>query len=255
MEMTGEVRIPASREVVWAALNNPAILRTCIPGCEELNALSDTEMKAVVAIRVGPISTRFNCAVTLSELDPPHGYRIAGEGQGGVAGHARGGAEVKLTADGTDTLLSYTFSAQVGGKLAQLGSRMIDATSKTIASVFFKNLARQIDAHQQGEAATSPALAASGEKPQAMAPAAPTAPAVRTPARSAGIEPARTGRSIAVAALAIALLAAVLAWRALTGPVVPGGIMPTTTAEFNTAVQLLIVLAIGYLLGRTQTHR
>lgn len=144
MEMRGQERIAASRETVWAALNDPEILRRCIPGCEELVRQSDTEMTAVAVIKVGPIKASFTGAVILSELDPPNGYRITGEGQGGIAGHARGGAVVRLEADGNDTLLSYEVSAQVGGKLAQLGARMIDATARSLAAAFFRKFAAEI---------------------------------------------------------------------------------------------------------------
>lgn len=253
MDMTGEVRIPATREVVWAALNNPAVLQACIPGCEALQALSATQMTAVVMIRVGPIASRFSCAVTLDELDPPRRYRITGEGQGGVAGHARGSAVVRLAADGAHTVLSYAFSAQVGGKMAQLGSRMIDATAKTLSAAFFRNLAAQIAPPPLEDAARAPAPAA---PPAAPGPASvpPAATPMAAPARTAATEPARTGRRIAVAALAVALLALALAWRALTGGPASGvAAVPTAPTEFHAAVQLLIVLAVGFLLGRTTT--
>ena len=144
MDMTGEQRIPAPREAVWRALNDADVLRRCIPGCQELTMQSETEMSMVAVIKVGPISARFQGAVTLSELDPPNGYRIVGEGQGGVAGHARGGALVKLVDDGEGTLLTYVVSAQIGGKLAQLGGRMIDATAKSMSAAFFRNFAEEI---------------------------------------------------------------------------------------------------------------
>jgi hypothetical protein len=124
MDLTGEYRIPAPREAVWAALNDPEILKQCIPGCEEIVKLSDTEMTAKVTARVGPVKASFAGKVTLSDLDPPNGYRISGEGQGGVAGFAKGGADVRLRADeaGAGTVLAYTANASVGGKLAQIGS-------------------------------------------------------------------------------------------------------------------------------------
>lgn len=137
MEMTGEYRIPASREQVWAALNNPDILKQCIPGCQSLEMKSDTEMTATVVAKVGPVKAKFAGDVTLSDLDPPNSYTISGEGKGGVAGFAKGGAEVSLAEDGGETVLSYTAKAQVGGKLAQLGGRLIDATAKKMADQFF----------------------------------------------------------------------------------------------------------------------
>src|SRR5215468_5289865 len=123
MDMTGEYRIAAPRQRVWEALNDPEILRQCIPGCEEIQKLSDTEMTAKVTAKVGPVKAKFGGKVTLSDLDPPNGYKITGEGTGGAAGFAKGGAAVKLAEDGGGgTVLSYTVQANVGGKLAQIGS-------------------------------------------------------------------------------------------------------------------------------------
>ena len=128
MEIKGEYRIAASREKVFAALNDQAILQACIPGCESLEMLSPTEMTAKVRLRIGPVSAAFSGKVTLSDIDPPNGYRISGEGQGGVAGHARGGADVRLEADGDATILHYTVKAVVGGKIAQLGNKLPSGT-------------------------------------------------------------------------------------------------------------------------------
>lgn len=146
MDMSGEYRIPAPRETVWAALNDPEILKESIPGCESLEKTSDTEMTAVVTTKVGPVKAKFKGSVTLSDIDPPRGYRISGEGKGGVAGFAKGGAEVNLEEDGEDTILSYTAKAQVGGKLAQLGSRLIDSTAKKMADEFFGNFSAKLGA-------------------------------------------------------------------------------------------------------------
>ena len=129
MQMTGEYRIVASREAVWAALNDPAVLRRCIPGCEELEKTSDTGFTAKVKAKVGPVSARFSGAVTLSELNPPESYRISGEGKGGAAGFAKGGATVTLSEDDKETLLRYDVDAQVGGKLAQVGARLVELIS------------------------------------------------------------------------------------------------------------------------------
>ena len=137
MDMTGERRIPAPRETVWQALNDPEVLKASIPGCESLEKLSDTAMKAIAAVRIGPISARFNGTVQLTDIDAPNGYTINGEGQGGVAGFAKGGAKVRLDDDGGGTLLGYDVHAQVGGKLAQLGARLIDASAKQMADAFF----------------------------------------------------------------------------------------------------------------------
>lgn len=138
MQMSDSQRIPASKEKVWAALNDPAILKQCIPGCEALEMSSPTEMTATVVFRVGPVKATFGGKVTLSELDPPNSYRISGEGSGGVAGFAKGGAAVRLESEGPDTtVLHYAVDAQIGGKLAQLGSRLIDSTAKKLAGQFF----------------------------------------------------------------------------------------------------------------------
>jgi carbon monoxide dehydrogenase subunit G len=143
MDMTGEIRLPASREAVWARLNDPETLKAAIPGCEELVQLSPTEMTASVTTKIGPIKARFKGKVTLSELDPPNGYKLTGEGQGGVAGFASGGAIVRLEAISPDeTLLRYEASAKVGGKIAQLGSRLVDSTAKKLAAEFFDNFAK-----------------------------------------------------------------------------------------------------------------
>lgn len=144
MDMSGEERIAAKREVVWAALNNPEILKACIPGCQSLEMTSPTEMSATVKIKIGPVSATFSGDVTLSDLNPPEGYKISGEGKGGIAGFAKGGAEVKLTEDGDETILSYTVDAQIGGKLAQLGSRLIDSSAKKLAGQFFADFNKAV---------------------------------------------------------------------------------------------------------------
>jgi uncharacterized protein len=138
MDMSGERRIAASRETVWAALNDAEILRQCIPGCESLEQLSATEMTARVKLQIGPVRATFNGKVRLSDLDPPSGYRISGEGSGGVAGYAKGAAGVFLSDDGPGTLMRYDVKADVGGKLAQLGGRLIDSTAKKLADEFFE---------------------------------------------------------------------------------------------------------------------
>jgi len=146
MDMTGERRIAAPRQTVWAALNDPATLKAAIPGCESLEKTSDTDLKATAAVKIGPISARFTGKVQLLDLDPPNSYRIEGEGQGGVAGFAKGGAVVKLADDGAGTLLTYDVKAQVGGKIAQLGARLIDATAKQMADAFFTKFAAEVTA-------------------------------------------------------------------------------------------------------------
>lgn len=158
MDMSGSHRIEAPRERVWAALNDPEILRQCIPGCEEVVKLSDTEMTAKVVAKVGPVSAKFAGKVTLSDLDPPNGYTITGEGSGGAAGFGKGGATVTLTdadegGEGGATLLSYTARAQVGGKLAQIGSRLVDATARKMADDFFSRFSQAVGAPAAVEAA------------------------------------------------------------------------------------------------------
>ena len=144
MDMTGERRIPAPRQAVWDALNDTEALKASIPGCESLERTGDNQMKAAAAIKLGPIAARFNGAVTLSDIDPPNSYVITGEGQGGVAGFAKGGAKVFLTDDAEATLLRYEVNAQVGGKLAQLGARLIDATAKQMAEQFFTRFSAEV---------------------------------------------------------------------------------------------------------------
>jgi uncharacterized protein len=142
MTMTGEFVLPADKATVWARLNDPDTLKAAIPGCESLDKLSDTELQAVVKVKIGPVSARFKGKVNLSDIDAPNSYRIAGQGDGGIAGFAKGGANVNLAdADGGATRLSYDVDAQVGGKIAQLGSRLIDSTAKKLAEQFFANFA------------------------------------------------------------------------------------------------------------------
>lgn len=159
MELSGEYRIPAPREAVWKALNDPDVLKQCIPGCESVEKTSDTEFNAKVRAKVGPVSAAFTGKVTLSDLDPPNGYKISGEGQGGVAGFARGGADVRLRPDetGTDTILTYTVQANVGGKIAQIGSRLIEGTARSMAEQFFTKLSQIAS---QGQPAMEPGIAA-----------------------------------------------------------------------------------------------
>ena len=146
MDIKGEYRIEAPREKVFAALNDPEVLKACIPGCESLEKLSDTEMTAKVRLRIGPVSAAFSGKVTLSDIDPPNGYKISGEGQGGVAGFAKGGAVVKLADDAGVTVLTYDADAQVGGKIAQVGARLIQGTARKLADQFFGKFAESVGA-------------------------------------------------------------------------------------------------------------
>ncbi|MBN9072115.1 MAG: carbon monoxide dehydrogenase subunit G [Rhizobiales bacterium] len=145
LSIEGEERIAAPIARVWAALNDPATLKDCIPGCQSLEKKSDTELAATVVLKIGPIKATFNGEVTLKNLDPPHAYTIQGEGKGGIAGFAKGGADVRLVEDGPDaTILKYTTSADVGGKIAQLGSRLITSTSKKLAGEFFSTFSEKV---------------------------------------------------------------------------------------------------------------
>lgn len=138
MQMKDSQTVPASRDKVWAALNDPEVLKQCIPGCQVLDMTSPTEMTATVVIKVGPVKATFGGKVTLSDLDPPNGYKITGEGSGGVAGFAKGGAAIRLEAvSDNETILHYEVDSQIGGKLAQLGGRLIDSTAKKLAGEFF----------------------------------------------------------------------------------------------------------------------
>jgi len=138
MEMKGEERIAAPRQVVWESLNDPEVLKQCIPGCESLDKTGENEMAAAVKLKIGPVSAKFKGEVVLENINAPESYTISGEGKGGIAGFAKGGADVNLAEEGDETVLTYEVKAQVGGKIAQLGSRLIDSTSKKLAGQFFE---------------------------------------------------------------------------------------------------------------------
>jgi uncharacterized protein len=147
MDMQGSERIEAPIEAVWKALNDPDVLRQAIPGCESLEKTSETSMVAKVVLKIGPIKAKFEGAVELRNLNPPHSYTISGEGKGGLAGFAKGGADVSLESDGPSvTILTYVVKAEVGGKIAQLGSRLIESTSKKLAAEFFSNFGAAVAA-------------------------------------------------------------------------------------------------------------
>jgi len=162
MEMSGERRIPAPQRRVWDALNDPRVLQACIPGCESLEKVSDTEFKATAAVKIGPIAARFTGRVQLTDLDPPRSYTISGEGQGGVAGFAKGGAHVHLDEDANFTVLRYEVNAQVGGKIAQLGARLIDASAKAMADQFFDRFVNEVTG---GPVEAGAAIGAAAELP------------------------------------------------------------------------------------------
>jgi uncharacterized protein len=144
MTMSGEYQLAVPRETVWEKLNDTETLKACIPGCEQLEKVSETEFQAVATTKIGPVKAKFKGKVTLSDIDPPNGYTISGQGDGGVAGFAKGGATVKLLPKDGGTLLSYAVEAQIGGKLAQLGQRLINGAAKKVADEFFQNFAAAV---------------------------------------------------------------------------------------------------------------
>ncbi len=144
MELTDEITIPAPCAQVYAALNDTDVLRKCIPGCEEITRHSETELEAKVLLKIGPVKARFTGAVVLDPVDPPREFHLTGSGMGGAAGFAKGGAQITLEEDGGQTLLRYTARADVGGKLAQLGSRLIMGTTRKLSAQFFDNLAAEL---------------------------------------------------------------------------------------------------------------
>jgi carbon monoxide dehydrogenase subunit G len=163
MDMSGDRIIPAPREVVWRALNDPGVLKAAIPGCQELEMTGDHAMRATAVVKVGPVTARFAGKVNLHDIDPPNSYRIEGEGQGGAAGFAKGGAAVRLAEAEGGTKLTYDVQAQIGGKLAQLGGRMIDATAKQMADAFFSRFAAEVERQQSSTGASDKAAPASAE--------------------------------------------------------------------------------------------
>ena len=146
MELQDEIRIAAPRDQVYAALNDPEILKKCIPGCEELIRHSDTELEAKVTLKIGPVKARFSGNVVLDPSQAPGSFSLQGEGNGGVAGFAKGGADVELAEDGDETILTYQAKAAIGGKLAQLGSRLVTGTSRKLAAKFLVSFARELSA-------------------------------------------------------------------------------------------------------------
>lgn len=271
MDMRGQQHIPASREVVWNALNDAEILRACIPGCQELTKSSDTEMNAVAVIKVGPVSARFQGAVTLSDLDPPNGYKISGEGQGGVAGFAKGTATVRLEADGDGTLLHYEVDAQIGGKLSQLGGRLIDATAKKMSGLFFQKFAQEILDRQQGSVADDNSSGSTTETPQRAASAD---GAAQTPVRPQATAPA-SARRPAVSSIPADPPSILFSFLKLVGAIAVvslvglvwyryGGLLPSlvpasetvaadgrahVSPDLGSTIQLIMAAAIGYLFG------
>jgi carbon monoxide dehydrogenase subunit G len=141
MTMSGEQQLAAPRETVWKKLNDPAVLKICIPGCESLEVIGENEFQAIATNKIGPVKARFKGKVRLTDIDPPNGYKISGEGDGGIAGFAKGGATVSLSDKDGGTLLTYNVEAQIGGKLAQLGQRLVNGAAKKLADDFFTKFA------------------------------------------------------------------------------------------------------------------
>ena len=268
MEMSGQKLIPETRETVWKALNDPEILRNCIPGCQSLEKTSDTEMAASATIRVGPVSAKFGGKVSLSELNEPISYRITGEGQGGVAGFAKGSAFINLDEVEGGTMLNYSVDAQVGGKLAQLGGRLIDATAKKMSEAFFEKFAAEIRRQYHGEGKVSADVATAshglsqsaagpvpnaGQLPQQVYPGPPSMghwPAPYPyPPMPAAATPAAGSRIVALVALLVAAVFAFLWLTERQGTPAPFISQPVSP-EFGTAVQLILIAAVGYLFGR-----
>jgi carbon monoxide dehydrogenase subunit G len=163
MNFTGRYAIPAPPEMVWQALNDAVVLKACIPGCEQLDKTSATEFRAVATLRIGPVKATFRGKIALTDLEPPRHCRLVGEGQGGVAGFAKGDAEVELEPEGAGTLLSYKAHAAVGGKLAQIGQRLLDGAARQIADDFFARFSKalapkaELTPDPEGDVATLPA--------------------------------------------------------------------------------------------------
>lgn len=180
MDINGEQRIPASQQTVWEALNDPEALKASIPGCESVEKLSDTQFTARVTMAIGPVKAKFNGDVTLSDIDAPNGYTISGKGSGGAAGFGKGSAKVTLAPDGNGTVLRYAANASVGGKLAQIGQRLVDSAARKMADEFFTNFTTYLTA--KGAAAPAVEMATPPEPPAAPlepeSTAAATAPAV-----------------------------------------------------------------------------
>lgn len=272
MDMRGQQHIPASREVVWNALNDAEILRACIPGCQELTKSSDTEMSAVAVIKVGPVSARFQGAVTLSDLDPPNGYKISGEGQGGVAGFAKGTAIVRLETDGDGTLLHYEVDAQIGGKLSQLGGRLIDATARKMSGLFFQKFAQEILDRQQGAVADGNDSGSSSQVPRRDVGSDTSAEtSVRTQApdqrnvRRQTVSTSTTNEQSSGLVSFLKLIGAVAVVGALgVAWLRYGGLLPSlvptpdtiatdgrahVSPDISSTIQLIMAAAIGYLFG------
>ena len=211
MEMSGEQQINAPRDAVWAALNDPDVLRQCIPGADEVIKTSDTEFNAAVTAKIGPVKAKFKGVVSLSDIDPPNGYRISGEGKGGAAGFGKGEAQVALAEVDGGTLLQYHVKASVGGKLAQLGSRLIDGVAKKMADDFFTTFKETVSSGAAEPTAAEPAAEAAPAAQPASQPAPQPAPQpAASPAASSGDAKGGMGPRIWIPLLIIVI--AVIIW-------------------------------------------
>jgi carbon monoxide dehydrogenase subunit G len=205
MDMNGEYRIPAPRQRVWEALNDPETLGRCIPGCESIEKTGDNAMSAVVQAKVGPVSARFTGAVTLEDIDPPNGYTIRGEGKGGVAGFAKGTAKVALADDGDGTLLTYNVDAQVGGKLAQVGARLVAGAVKKMADEFFGTFTEIVGAQPAAQGQQQSQQQSQGQVTTAV-PAEPSRSAPLPAPKKSWASPATIGLLVAAAILVLYFL-------------------------------------------------
>jgi uncharacterized protein len=234
MEMTGEQHVAAPRQKVWDALNDPAVLAQCIPGCQSLEKEGDDRFLAVAEVKIGPIGGRFKGQVQLSDLDAPNGYTIAGSGSGGIAGSAKGGAKVRLSdaADG-GTLVAYEVEADVGGRMAQLGGPIIDATAKNLANKFFVTFGQVVS----GQQATAPAAGGTAATP--ALPSEASSPAPAPVARPAPVPAAYGSFWGWIVALVLAML---------TGYVLGG--LAFGQVALLVGVLLIVVAAVSYEAGR-----
>lgn len=240
MKMNGEQLIAAPRARVWDALNDPEVLKQCIPGCQTLEKESEVRLKATVAIKIGPIGAKFNGAVTLSELDPPSSYVISGEGQGGTAGFARGSAKVSLADEGDATRLTYEVDAEVGGRLAQVGGPIVDATAKQLAGTFFKRFGAIVTASEETATAAAVPVAAAAET---AATAQPVAAPVAAPA-PAPTHPATAAQSALLPWIGAVFLAA------LAGFLCGGAGLAEPMLSALLGLAIAGVAAFGYACGR-----
>lgn len=221
MQMTGEQRIAAPRPKVWEALNDPAVLAQCIPGCQSLEREGDDGFLAVAEVKIGPIGARFKGNVRLSDLDAPNGYTITGSGNGGIAGSAKGGAKVRLSDVEGGTLVAYEVDAEVGGRMAQLGGPIIDATAKNLAGKFFGRFGEVVGGEAPAEA---PMAGATMPPPPAIA---------ATPVRTARAAPWGWVSAVVLALVAGYMLASV-----------------GTTAILVVLILLVVTAAAAYEAGR-----